>query len=115
MVRRIAQAASLAALMAIGIPHHSADAFGISSLESGDAAVLVRDGDRWRGDWGRGWRRGDDGWRFRGDDGWRFRGRDDWRFRGDDRWRGFRDDRRDWRGFRDDGRDWRGFRDDRRD
>ena len=109
MVPTIAQAASLAALMAIGVPPHSADAFGTPSLKSGDAAVLVRDRDRWRGDWGRGGRRGDDGWRFRGDDHrWRFRGDDGWRFRGHDGWRGFRDDG--WRGFRHDDGDWRRFR-----
>jgi hypothetical protein len=116
MVRRIAQVAPVAALMAIGIPAPSADALGTPSLKTADAAVLVRDRDGWRGDWGRGWRRGDDGWRFRGDhgwrfrgdDGWRFRGDNGWRFRGDDGWRGFRDDG--WRGFRHDDGDWRRFR-----
>jgi hypothetical protein len=107
MVRKIAQLAPIAALMAIGIPAPSADALGTVSLKAGDAAVLVRDRDRWRGDWRRG-RRGDDGWRFRGDDGWRFRGDDGWRYRGHDGWRGFRDDG--WHGFRDEGRDWRKFR-----
>jgi hypothetical protein len=93
MVRRIAQVAPLAALMAIGIPAPSADALGTLSLQADDAAALVRDRDRWRGDWGyRGGRRGDDGWRFRGDD--------DWRYRRHHGWRGFRDDGGDWRGFR---------------
>ena len=69
--------------MAIGIPPSSADAVGMPSLQSYDAIVLVRE--RERCDWGfRGWRHGDDGWRFRGHDGWR----------------AFRDNGRDWCAFR---------------
>jgi hypothetical protein len=76
MFRRVAHVALMAGLLAAGLPGYSAAAAGKPSLQSDDAILLVRHGERWRGDWGyRGWRRGDDGWRFR-DDGWRGR---DWR------------------------------------
>jgi hypothetical protein len=102
MYRRVAQVAPVAVLMAIGTPPYSADAAGVPSPRADGATVLIRERDRWRGDWGsRGWRfRDDDGWRFRRDDGWRYRDDDRWRFRGDHGWRGFRHDDGDWRRFR---------------
>jgi hypothetical protein len=103
MFRSIAQVASVAALMAIGIPPYSAGAVvGTPSLQSDDAIVLVRE--RWRGDWGsRGWRGGHDGkWGFRcHDKWWGWRGGHDgkWGFRGHDKWWGSRVDGP-WHGFR---------------
>jgi hypothetical protein len=83
MLRRLVEAAPIAALLAIGIPQPGADAMSVPSLKPADGTVLVRESERRhvdRGDHRGGGDRGDRG-HFRSD-------------RGDDGRRFFREDRR---------------------
>ena len=100
MLRRVVEAAPIAALLALAMPQPSADAMGVPYLKRDEATVLIGERERRHGD--RGERRGG------GDRGDRGHFRSD---RGDDGRRAFREDRREFRRHhrRDDRDRWFGF------
>jgi hypothetical protein len=72
MFPSVLQVASVATVLALGMPEPSAAATGVPSLQPDEAVVLVREEGRRGGDRGFGGDRGER-WRFRGDDGRGFR------------------------------------------